>query len=167
MSLKDPAARALYLREWRAKNPDKVAAYRPKDHKAHYAKNRTKILAQQKAYRGSNPKAQAAASKNWRARNPTVWLLGNARRRAKSLGLDFSLERSDLTLVDVCPITGLTLSYTNAKLSDNSATVDRVDTTKGYVPGNVRIISNRANWRKSDFTLEEIERLYRYSRGEL
>ena len=35
--------------------------------------------------------------------------------------------------------------------------IDRIDPSKGYIPGNVRIISMRANMLKSDATLEEMD----------
>ena len=35
--------------------------------------------------------------------------------------------------------------------------LDRIDGAKGYVKGNVRVISHRANMLKNDATIEELE----------
>ena len=56
---------------------------------------------------------------------------------------------------DVCPILGIPLIVAKGKMTDNSPSVDRIDPSKGYVPGNVVVISNRANMIKNCGTLEE------------
>lgn len=43
--------------------------------------------------------------------------------------------------------------------------VDRVDNDKGYEPGNVRVISFRANSIKGDATVAELEAVLEYMRG--
>lgn len=50
---------------------------------------------------------------------------------------------------------------TNQK-KENSPSIDRLDNTKGYVKGNINIISWRANRIKSDATLDELEKIYRW-----
>ncbi len=44
----------------------------------------------------------------------------------------------------------------------NSPTIDRVDNTKGYIPGNVAVISYRANCLKRDSSLDELIKLVDY-----
>ena len=41
--------------------------------------------------------------------------------------------------------------------SFNSPSIDRIDSNKGYIKGNVRIISLRANMMKNDANLQELE----------
>ncbi|MCA3718382.1 MAG: hypothetical protein IM674_09025 [Brevundimonas sp.] len=43
--------------------------------------------------------------------------------------------------------------------SDASPSLDRIDPHKGYVPSNVRVISDRANRLKGDRSLSEIQAL--------
>lgn len=61
-----------------------------------------------------------------------------------------------------CPLLGIELSYENYKhgtAPDNYATLDRIDPKKGYVEGNVQILSFRANTLKGDATIEELKLL--------
>jgi hypothetical protein len=67
-----------------------------------------------------------------------------------------------------CPVLGIELLYGGTgSIKDNSASIDRFDTTKGYIKGNVWIISHKANRMKSNATLDEIEKVYEYMKLEL
>ena len=85
-----------------------------------------------------------------------------AKARATRRGLPFNLELSDIKIPSHCPILGIPLvsvvgcGMGSIKARNNSPSIDRIDNTKGYVKGNVIIISMRANNLKSDGTLEEI-----------
>lgn len=87
-------------------------------------------------------------------------LLGDARRRAQSKGLPFTLELSTVARPTHCPVLGLELVYQATGMRQSgSASLDRFDSTKGYTPENVWIISWRANQIKSDSTLAELQAL--------
>lgn len=59
-----------------------------------------------------------------------------------------------------CPIFHVPISYNHVgKGSVNSAHLDRVIPSKGYVKGNVTWISGRANRIKYDATLEELKQI--------
>jgi hypothetical protein len=56
-----------------------------------------------------------------------------------------------------CPILGVKIDYAAKRtLNAFSPTLDRIDNKKGYVPGNVRVISHRANRLKQDATPVEL-----------
>ena len=64
----------------------------------------------------------------------------------------------------VCPIyEDIDLIYSSMSLTDarrnNAISIDRIDASKGYVVGNVQIISHQANRQKSDATLSDILKL--------
>lgn len=103
--------------------------------------------------------------RNWRAVRTEGYLLSAARRRAKKKGLDFNIEISDIIIPDVCPVLGVVIDRTAKKWGDNSPSLDRRDSRKGYVKGNVRVISLRANRLKGDATSRELWNLYLYSEG--
>ena len=61
---------------------------------------------------------------------------------------------------------GIKLNYTGRRDTNDPDTpsLDRRDNSKGYVRGNVRVISWRANSRKSDLTALELWQIYRYAK---
>lgn len=85
-------------------------------------------------------------------------MLSSARSRAKSKNLDFNIDVSDIELPEVCPLLGIPLSI-NASNKEFSYSLDRIDSSKGYVKGNVWVISDRANRLKNNATLEELDML--------
>lgn len=86
-------------------------------------------------------------------------LLRSAKQRASNRGMEFTLTSSDIILPKVCPLLGIELFPSEGKASGNSYTIDRIDSTKGYTPDNVWVISKRANTLKNDATIEELELL--------
>lgn len=84
-------------------------------------------------------------------------LMGAAKTRAKRKNLEFNIERSDVLIPERCPILGVKLHYKRERGGDlfDSISLDRVDNTRGYVKGNIAIISHRANTIKHNGTIEE------------
>lgn len=102
-----------------------------------------------------------------RKQDPLAVIVAQLRRNAKKRGLECSLVKADLLPAPVyCPVLNLKLDYLHTagglKRPDNAASVDRTDCSKGYVRGNVAILSARANRLKSDGTAEEIRRVWEY-----
>lgn len=96
------------------------------------------------------------------------YLLRQARKRAKENGVECTLRARDIPDVpEKCPITHVKLVKNTGKWSHDSYSLDRKDPSKGYIPGNVAIISWKANSLKSNLTLEQVERLLKYMKGEL
>lgn len=87
--------------------------------------------------------------------------LRSIKDRCKTRNYEFDLSIEDLSVPDVCPVLGIPViqGYINR---DYRPSVDRVDNTKGYTKGNVRVISLRANRIKSDASLEELKQIVSY-----
>lgn len=100
-------------------------------------------------------------------KDPVTSLIKQARNRATKTGREFSLEHSDLIMPDVCPILGIPLFKVGGKSTDNSPSIDRIDSSKGYVKGNVWVTSWRANEIKRDGTLDEFRALIKAWRAKL
>lgn len=101
---------------------------------------------------------------SWAKENRIKAMLCGCRARAKAKGLEFTLTEADIVIPTHCPALGLELSWDGEK--DVSPSVDRLDSTKGYTPENIRVISTRANRLKSDATLGELEALTSWMRRE-
>ena len=97
----------------------------------------------------------------WKYSHPENMLLNRARQRAKKNGWKFNLELSDILIPQACPVLGIQLAVNvgGAHMAHNSPSLDRIDNTKGYVKGNVEVISMRANWLKNNSNLEELRKI--------
>jgi len=90
------------------------------------------------------------------AEEPARYLWRNTRIRAKRKGLPFNLDIEDLEVPEVCPVLGIPLIFSDNDRDPGYPTVDKVIPKNGYVKGNVRVISWRANWLKANATLPEL-----------
>ena len=87
-------------------------------------------------------------------------------------GIPFTVELNDIEQPEYCPILGIKLNYAwggkNGHLRDPAkATLDKVVPELGYIPGNVFIISWRANKLKSDMKIEELEKILTYMKEKI
>ena len=96
-----------------------------------------------------------------------AYLLNMARKRARDKGLECTIQAKDIHVPEVCPILQLPMERHTGKVQNNNFSLDRLDSTKGYIPGNVRVISWRANYIKNNLSVEQLERLLAYMKGEL
>lgn len=80
-----------------------------------------------------------------------------AKENSKRRGCEFNLEKSDIITPTHCPYLGIELSYNkkDGKL-DNYCSIDRIDSSKGYVKENVQVISHLANTMKNSATIEQL-----------
>ncbi|WP_312687669.1 hypothetical protein [Brevundimonas nasdae] len=75
---------------------------------------------------------------------PAVALHSRARQRAARRGLPFDLEVRDIIVPTICPALGVPLVIGEMR-SPYSPSLDRIRPALGYVRGNTRVISDRAN----------------------
>jgi|TARA_R110000868_G_scaffold388557_1_gene657543 hypothetical protein len=94
-------------------------------------------------------KHQAYCQK-YRENNRALVLLGQARYRAKKKGIEFNLELSDVVIPKVCPVLKIPLTAGSSSGGPRgcSPSLDRIDNTKGYIKGNVQVMSHKANTMK-------------------
>lgn len=86
-------------------------------------------------------------------------MLRGARLRARKAGVPFSLSLEDIQVPSHCPVLGIPLTRTPGRASDSTPSLDRIVPADGYVPGNIVVVSLRANRAKADLTIEELRSL--------
>lgn len=141
--------------------------------RAYYARNKERMQKRGRAYRAEHidvvreKQKVAAYAKRSTGEQAAQRMLYRARRRAKELGVPFGLELGDIVVPDKCPIRHVTFSFSGLN-HPNAPSLDRVKADLGYVVGNVRVISFKANRTKNDETDAAVfERMAAYVRGEL
>ena len=103
-------------------------------------------------------------ARQYRLNNPEHILLRRTKNRAKKLGRDFNLTLEDVRIPERCPIFKTKFVYGDRRLC---ASIDRIDNNKGYVKGNIQIISMRANRMKGDNTIKDFELLLKYMKKKI
>ena len=85
-------------------------------------------------------------------------MAGSATKRAKALRLEYNLTTDFILSIcfDICPILGIDLKYGGGDKCGNSASIDRIDSSRGYTMDNVHIVSLTANLMKSNATVEDM-----------
>lgn len=148
--------------------------YSKEYHAEYYRANIDKKRAQRENWAKENPEkvkecARRVAAKRhasgktvairqkWERQNRDYILWNAAKQRSKRMGLEFTIEKSDIVIPENCPVLGMRLNVEErGRMRPDSPSLDKIDPKKGYVPGNVWVISWRANRMKSDASLEEL-----------
>lgn len=78
---------------------------------------------------------------------------------------EFNITLDDIEFPKACPVLGIKLNYFSPKLCDASPSFDRLNCKKGYVKGNVRVISFRANKIKSNASSTEVLKVYKWMKS--
>ena len=101
-----------------------------------------------------------ASTTHGKSKSPEMQMFWEAKKRARKRGMAFDIEWTDILIPDVCPFLDIPISVGQGKQTANSPALDRKDSSRGYVKGNIQVISNRANTMKHDATFNEFERMY-------
>jgi hypothetical protein len=142
-------------REQYARHRERERAYQ----REYYAANRDRLQAASRARHEANRDAVRDYQRSWvrmdRLRRPILYLLVSAKARAAKRGLPFDLSPADLQIPEFCPVLGIPITVATGPVRDGSPSLDRIDNNGGYVVGNVRIISFRANFLKGSMSQSE------------
>lgn len=107
-----------------------------------YENNKERVKTQRKEY-----------SKKYREQNREKRLWIGAKNRATQQNLEFNIDVSDIVIPKVCPILKTKFKFGTS----SAASLDRIDPSKGYVKGNIQVISRKANLMKNNATVKELK----------
>src|ERR1700674_1226111 len=100
---------------------------------------------------------QHGYARRGRAMRVEYIMWATAKITAAKENLPFSIHPTDIHIPKRCPLLGIKLKSHRKKASENSPSLDKIVPKKGYVKGNIWVVSLRANRMKSDFTVELLE----------
>jgi hypothetical protein len=151
MPYKDPVGHRRASARWDAAHPEKRRALNA----SYRARNPEKKRAYDIAYDAAHREEKRAYRAARRLNDWATIACNTARARAKKQGVKFEMKPEDLLPIPaVCPFTLLPFCFItkNGKAVAQSPSVDRIKPDRGYVSGNVRVISYQANRAKGDIT---------------
>ena len=144
-------------KKWYEKNKEVISikrkGKRKDEHKSYYEKNKEKILKDTKQWAKDNPEKVKLIQRKSRMSNDSKRLFNLVKNRAKNKNLEFNLELSDIIIPKVCPYLETPFIYGDYH---QSMSIDRIDSSKGYIKGNIEVISTLANRMKNVASKEQL-----------
>ena len=126
--------------------------------------NKAKAREAFKAWAEKNPDYNRQYLRRRAGLDPVKYLWWAAKRRAEQRGILFSITLADVVVPTHCPVLGIELSFGQGRgRANNAPSIDRKIPHLGYAPGNVEVISMRANWLKGNGTADELRRVAAYA----
>jgi len=104
-----------------------------------------------------DPDYRKKVTKRYRENSRLKSLVCISKNRARERGIEHSITERDLQKVLICPYTGLEIDWTASGKHIRNPSVDRIDNSKGYIPGNVEVISSMANTMKSNASVTQLQ----------
>lgn len=102
-------------------------------------------------------------NRQYRFDNPERYLLRKAVNNAQRMGRECTINLEDITIPEVCPVLGIPIYKTQVgsknTCNDNSPSLDRFDSSKGYTKDNINIMSWKANRLKGSANLEDLRKI--------
>lgn len=99
---------------------------------------------------------KAHQSQHYNQLHPFETKLTRWKASAKARGLAWDITEKDLEWPLHCPYMGSKLNYLSDDKADNVASLDRINSNFGYIPGNVQIISSLANKMKNNASSQNL-----------
>lgn len=89
--------------------------------------------------------------------NPQFRMFRSSKARARIAKLEHSIKPNDIPLPFTCKYLGIVIDYfSEHDRAFNSPSIDRIDSSKGYTPDNIQVISLLANRMKTNSTNEQL-----------
>lgn len=145
MAFKDPQKAKEYQKQWYEKNRERLTKYNKEHHRVKYSSDI------------SYKERRRLSTIEFIKRNPKQRLLSSSKSTAKKKGYLHTMSVDDITIPTHCPYLGVELTnIQNSFKVPTNISIDRIDSSKGYIPGNVQVISNLANRMKQEATEKQL-----------
>lgn len=125
----------------------------------YYINNREKRIISSTKYNINN-KDKIKLYRDSKRYNHELYLYKLAYKRAKATNIEFDIDIEDIIIPKICPYLNIEITNipnTTRNYIKSNASIDRIDNTKGYIKGNIQIISTYANFLKKDATVKELQ----------
>ena len=144
-------------------------AYNPETWQAYYQKNREEILRKRKIYRDKNAERIYAVARARKSATPYNYVRHKvlaqrtaAKKRKIAWELDIDATIAKILRQGRCKLSGVKFVYkagTPQKKNLACPSIDRIDSRKGYVPGNVMFVCWEVNDAKGDRSLYQFKKM--------
>ena len=158
----NPEAEREANRRWRLKNAEAIKAA----HRAWRDANPEKTRAYSQEWKKANPKKARESNRRnthrWRKERPANVILNNCRKNARKRGQECTITAEEIVALlepMICSVTGLPLYWDyggSERTNPWAPSLDRIDNTVGYVPGNVRAVCWAFNQMRGEFPDEVV-----------
>jgi hypothetical protein len=139
----------------------------PVYHAQYREKHRERINTRLREYRKANPNTVVEAETDPRRR--AARLVAYARQRARKRNIAFSLDPEAISAAverGTCAVTGIPFVFQFGRgIHPLSPSIDRIDSSKGYVNGNVRVVLWAVNTACSTWGLEATLAIFAHALG--
>ena len=94
-------------------------------------------------------------------KDPRRRMLISSKCRTYSKDIEHTIKLKDIDLPKTCKYLGVEIDYRQAsergtRRACNGPSIDRIDNSKGYIPGNIQTISDLANRMKQEATIDQL-----------
>jgi hypothetical protein len=104
-------------------------------------------------WRKTNKDKVTGQWESWKTTNRERYMWGKAKSSAAKDKREFNIESSDIVIPEKCPVFNTEWTIRGPQ----APSLDRIDSNKGYIKGNVQVISWKANNLKGNFELQDFE----------
>lgn len=103
-----------------------------------------------------NERVKEVRRTSYRNTPPYLKVFYQSQSRAKVRNIEFNLQPEDITVPDECPYLKVPFIIGTKENYQYTHSLDRIDNDKGYIKGNVEVITKKANSMKNSASTEEL-----------
>ncbi len=120
-------------------------------------RDRQNYVIWKRRWSAENPVKVRTSANRWKVKNWERYMWHSSRNNAKRTNKEFNIDVSDIIIPKYCPYLGIELTRSVGEgIVESNPSMDRIDNSKGYIKGNVMVVSKKANRIKSDLSIPKL-----------